>query len=234
MSMERPKFGLSSFALHILAMLFMLCDHLYLTLLPQLPVLRGIGRLAFPMFAFMAVEGFFHTKSFKNYLLRLFLLAVISEIPFNLLVGGTVLYPEKQNVVWTLMLGLCCVWAFERGKTAKSARDLALCALIMVGSFAAAFLLKVDYSAAGFLTVLAFYFLRNEKNRVWQFVLLAMAISVLLGGMSLEFSQQDFAVLSLVFIWLYDGRQGLHGRPIQIANYLFYPTHMLILALLTI
>ena len=213
-------------------MLFMLCDHLCLTLLPELPVLRYIGRLAFPMFAFMAVEGYYHTKSFKKYLLRLLLLAVISEVPFNLLCDGTMLYPEKQNVVWTLILGLCCVWAFERGKTAKSARDLALCVLVMVGSFAAAFALRVDYSAAGFLTVLAFYFLRSEKNKLRQFILLAMAIDVLLGGMSLEFSQQDFAVLSLVFIWLYDGRQGLHGRLIQAANYLFYPAHMLVLVLL--
>lgn len=232
MSMERRKFGLSSFSLHLLAMLFMLCDHLCLTLLPELPELRCVGRLAFPMFAFMAVEGFFHTKSFKNYLLRLLLLAVISEIPFNLLVGGTLFYPEKQNVIWTLMLGLCCIWAFEFGKSAKSARELALCGLVMVGSFAAAVILKVDYSGAGVLLMLMFYLLRNEKNKVWRFVLLGMAILALLGGLSPDLSQQDFAVLSLVFIWLYDGRQGVHGKLVKAANYLFYPVHMLILVLL--
>lgn len=57
---------MSSFVLHILAMLLMLCDHLQLTLLPELPVLRCIGRLAFPLFAFMAVEGYLHTRSLKN------------------------------------------------------------------------------------------------------------------------------------------------------------------------
>ena len=232
MNMESRKFGLSSFSLHILAMFFMLCDHLYLTLLPELPMLRCVGRLAFPMFAFMAVEGYFHTKSFKNYLLRLLLLAVISEIPFNLLIGGTVFYPEKQNVIWTLIFGLCCIWAFERGKTAQSARDLALCALVMVGSFAAAVILKVDYSAAGVLVLVAFYLLRDEKHKLWRFILLGMAILALLGGLSPDLSQQDFAVLSLVFIWLYDGRQGVHGKLVKATNYLFYPVHMLILVLL--
>lgn len=232
MTMEGKKFGLSSFSLHILAMLFMLCDHLCLTLLPELPMLRCVGRLAFPLFAFMAVEGYFHTRCFKNYLLRLLLLAVISEIPFNLLVGGTVFYPEKQNVIWTLILGLCCIWAFENGKSARNTRDLALCALVMVGSFVAALILKVDYSGAGVLLMLMFYLLRNEKHKLWQFFLLGMAIYALLGGLSPGFSQQDFAVLSLVFVWLYDGRQGLHGRLVKTVNYLFYPVHMLILVLL--
>lgn len=104
---------MSSFALHIWAMLLMLCDHLQLTLLPDLPILRCVGRLAFPLFAFMAVEGYLHTRSLKNYLLRLLMLAVISEIPFDLLVSGSVFDPMHQNVIWTVILGLCCIQAFE-------------------------------------------------------------------------------------------------------------------------
>ena len=104
---------MNSFALHVLAMLLMLCDHLQLTLLPELPILRCVGRLAFPLFAFMAVEGYLRTRNLKNYLLRLLMLAVISEIPFDLLVSGSVFYPVHQNVIWTIVLGLCCIWAFE-------------------------------------------------------------------------------------------------------------------------
>lgn len=125
---------MSSFALHIWAMLLMLCDHLQLTLLPDLPVLRCIGRLAFPLFAFMAVEGYLHTRSLKNYLLRLLMLAVISEIPFDLLVSGSVFDPMHQNVIWTIILGLCCIRAFE-----NISADLKkmLSAVVIIASLAA-------------------------------------------------------------------------------------------------
>lgn len=225
--------GLSSFSLHISAMAFMLCDHLYLTLMPNLLLLRCIGRLAFPLFAFMAVEGCFHTRCFKKYLLRLALLALISEVPFDLLVGGTVFYPDRQNVIWTIILGLCCIWALERLKSAEG-KAAVLCCAVLAASFAAAYIARVDYSGAGVLTLLAFYLFcgSSAKCRVLQLLSLGFINLVLLNGMSFAFPQQGLAVLSLVFVWLYDGRQGLHGKPIQIAYYLFYPTHMLMLAIL--
>lgn len=222
---------LSSFALHVLAMLLMLCDHLYLTLLPDLPILRCVGRLAFPIFAFMAVEGYFHTRSLKKYLLRLLLLAVISEIPFNLLVGGTVFYPGKQNVIWTLILGLLCIWGFEN---IAADRQKLISAVAIIASLAAAIFARVDYSCAGILTLLAFYAFRGRsaRCRLLQLLSLGFINLVLLGGIELVFPYQVLAVLSLLIIWLYDGRQGPHGRFIKAANYLFYPAHILILVLL--
>ncbi len=74
---------ISAATLHLAAMLFMLMDHLWATLLPAQDWLTCVGRLAFPVFAFMAVEGYFHTHSFKRYALRLLVLAVISEVPFD-------------------------------------------------------------------------------------------------------------------------------------------------------
>ena len=211
----------------------MLCDHLQLTLLPDLPILRCVGRLAFPLFAFMAVEGYFHTRSLKKYLGRLLILAVISEVPFNLLVSGSVFDPYHQNVIWTIVLGLCCIWTFEN--IAADWQRL-LSAVIIIASLAAAILANVDYSSAGVLTLLAFYAFRGStvRCRLLQLLSLGFINLVLLGGIELTFPYQALAVLSLPIIWLYDGSQGLHSSYIKTANYLFYPAHMLILALLSI
>lgn len=221
---------MSSFALHIWAMLLMLCDHLQLTLLPDLPILRCVGRLAFPLFAFMAVEGYLHTRSLKKYLLRLLMLAVISEIPFDLLVSGSVFDPMHQNVIWTIILGLCCIRAFE-----NISADLKkmLSAVVIIASLAAAIIARADYSSAGVLTLLAFYAFRGNTLwcRLMQLLSLAFINLVLLGGIGFAFPYQALAVLSLPIIWLYDGSQGPHNGFIKAANYLFYPAHMLILAL---
>ena len=221
---------MSSFALHIWAMLLMLCDHLQLTLLPDLPVLRCIGRRAFPLFAFMAVEGYLHTRSLKKYLLRLLMLAVISEIPFDLLVSGSVFDPMHQNVIWTIILGLCCIRAFEN---ISADLNKMLSAVVIIASLAAAIIARVDYSSAGVLTLLAFYAFRGNtvRCRLMQLLSLAFINLVLLGGIEFAFPYQALAVLSLPIIWLYDGSQGPHNGFIKAANYLFYPAHMLILAL---
>ena len=127
------RFSLSAAALHILAMVLMLMDHLWATLLPAQDWLTCAGRLAFPIFAFMAVEGYFHTHSFRKYALRLALFAVLSEVPFDLMYGGTWFYPVHQNVIWTLLLGLLGIHLMEtvRKKTknmAVSAHRPACCA----------------------------------------------------------------------------------------------------------
>ncbi|RRD39921.1 hypothetical protein EII29_05215 [Leptotrichia sp. OH3620_COT-345] len=98
MSICKKSFkGISSFTLHILAITFMLLDHLW-----------------FPIFSFMIVEGFFHTKSFTKYLMRLFIFALISEIPFNLFVSSEIAYPYYQNVLWTFLISLIALWAIKK------------------------------------------------------------------------------------------------------------------------
>ena len=115
--MEKKQ--LTSASLHILTMGLMLCDHLWATVVPGNQWLNTLGRLAYPIFAFLLVEGYFHTRSVKGYALRLLALALVSEIPFNLMYGSRLFYPVHQNVIWTLLIGLGCICLNEKQELLK-------------------------------------------------------------------------------------------------------------------
>ena len=132
-SSASKNFELTAAVLHIIAMTLMLMDHLWATLLPAKEWLTCAGRVAFPIFAFMAVEGYFHTRSFKKYILRMLLFAVLSEIPFDLMYGGTWFYPVHQNVLWTFLLSLLGVWLMEQvRKKGKTWMYLLVCVLVVL------------------------------------------------------------------------------------------------------
>lgn len=239
----KKTFDISAAALHILAMALMLMDHLWATLLPAQEWLTCAGRLAFPIFAFMAVEGYFHTHSFQKYALRMLVFAVLSEIPFDLMYGGTWFYPVHQNVIWTLLLGLLGIRLTEAVRQkGKRWAFLLVFVLVALTGMALGTLGMVDYYGAGVLTVLIFYIFRGRKwwCLLGQLLALYWVNVELLGGliypvrllgMEFELCQQGLALLALIPVWLYRGRQGHHSKPFQYACYAFYPVHMLVLAI---
>ena len=159
--MEKKR-GIDSFTLHILAMLFMLCDHLWATLFPAQEWMTRVGRLAFPIFAFMIAEGCYYTSNVKKYMLRLFLFAIISEIPFNLIMGSSVFYPFHQNVLWTFLVGVLSIQIIEKAKKKqKKWISFFVVCLVLLMDFLLGTITMVDYNAAGILTVLLFYFFRQ-------------------------------------------------------------------------
>lgn len=240
-SSASKNFELTAAVLHIIAMTLMLMDHLWATLLPAREWLTCAGRVAFPIFAFMAVEGYFHTTSFKKYILRMLLFAVLSEIPFDLMYGGTWFYPVHQNVLWTFLLGLLGVWLMEQvRKKGKTWMYLLVCVWVVPAGLVLGTLCMVDYYGVGVLTVFVFYFLHGRKW--WCFLgqlaalywlnvelLGGLMYPVQLFGMEFELCQQGLALLALIPIWLYRGRQGYHSKPFQYLCYAFYPVHMLLL-----
>ena len=160
----KKQFDLSAAALHILAMALMLCDHLWATLLPAQEWMTAVGRIAFPIFAFMAVEGYFHTHSFKRYAQRMLVFAILSEIPFDLMYGGTWFYPVHQNVIWTLLIGLLGIRAMEAVRE-KGKTWLYVLTCVGVTALGAALgtLSMVDYYGSGVLTVFVFYFFHGRE-----------------------------------------------------------------------
>ena len=241
--MKKFKFELTSFHLHIIAMALMLCDHMWITVIPGNDWMTAIGRIAFPIFAFMTVEGFFYTKNLKKYMERLFVFALLSEIPFNLVAGGRAFYPLHQNVIWTFLIGTGLMWMNEKAKE-KTVSTRLLVAVGTVGlGFALGLLSLCDYHYAGILTVLVFYFFRGRK--FWNFALQFFCLwyintEILSGfyyvaqifGREVEIVRQGFAIFALLPIWLYRGKQGLYNKGIKALYYWFYPVHLIILWLI--
>lgn len=238
-----PGRGLTGMALKRLALVTMLLDHIGAVILespvtwaavageemdaffnsPGLALLRQVdiplrlaGRVAFPIFCFLLVEGFLHTRSVRGYALRLGAFALLSELPFNLALGDGWRDPGYQNVFFTLLLGLLAMAALRRfGDRGLAGYLLALCCVLL------AELLSADYGAFGVVLILVFYLFRNRKG-----ARTLAACLTLWWGASI-FWLEVTAPLALVPIWQYNGERG-RGGP-RYLFYLFYPAHLLAL-----
>lgn len=180
-------------------------------------VLRMIGRLAFPIFCFLLVEGFLHTRSVGRYLLRLGLFALLSELPFDLAFSGRLFDFGYQNVFFTLAIGLGVLALLRRARGRRLWQLLAVLA-----GCALALLLRTDYSALGVLVIVAFYLLRGQG--FWRDVM---------TGLLLVYESRSTcgtAVLALLPIRLYDGTRG--NTRLKYLFYWFYPAHLLLFYLL--
>ena len=237
--MDQSK-GMTHSRLHIIAMLFMLCDHLWGTLFISQEWLTCVGRMAFPIFAFLTAEGYRKTKNLKRYMGRLLICAILSEIPFNWMISGSAIYPYHQNVLWTFLISIFILWIIDHIKIPKMMSLPIFTALGYVAGYA----FMVDYYGVGILTVLMFYYLDDCENwdcRLHQAALMIVFNAWMLGGycyniflfgISMMIPQQSFALLSLPFIWCYKGRKGWRGKGYQWFCYAFYPIHMLILSVI--
>ena len=233
---ESDKFDISSAGLHIFAMAVMLCDHIGMVLFPQAAWMRSVGRLAFPTFAFLLVEGFCHTKNFTKYVGRMLVCALISEAPFDLVSSGRLVNFSHQNVLWTFLIALFLMLATEQYRSHPGKRFQVMLVIWIVLGFFLGEALATDYSGAGVLMVLVFYFFRERTpaSLAMQFVFLIIlnaffVPSVFISVFGFEIPQQALAVLALPLIWLYQGRQGYHTQGFQYLCYAFYPCHALIL-----
>lgn len=168
MNSNEKKLGISSSSLHIIAMALMFCDHLCMTLLGNQIWLHYIGRIAYPIFAFMLVEGFRHTSNLNKYLGRMFCFALISEIPFDLMCGGIWFFPTQQNVMFTFLISMLLMLLMEQPKKIKNAAlkyivfvITALFTLLL--GFIVGTITMVDYFGGGIVMVLCFYLFQGDR-----------------------------------------------------------------------
>lgn len=182
-------------------------------------VMRLIGRIAFPIYCFLLIEGFEHTSSRLKYAGRLLLFAVISEVPFDLLFNGHILEFGYQNVFFTLFLGLVCLTAIqyidEQSHMAPTLKVICRLAAAGVCMFVAQ-MLYTDYAATGVFCIAILYFFRKEKKH-----------QVIAGCVT--FLWELTAPLAFIPIWFYNGTR---GWKLKYFFYLFYPLHLLLLYLI--
>ncbi len=233
--LEEKKFtGFTGSTLKIIAIITMLIDHIGAVILepfltpgfqvfnPQTIydilyiISRTIGRIAFPLFCFLLVQGFIHTSNVKKYALRLGAFALISEIPFDMaMCNGSLFDFSKQNVFFTLLIGLITLYLMDKY---KEKRYLGLIFLFLAAGLTE--LINADYGMFGILPIGLFYLSRESKKK-----------TMLAGLIAFFFEAPLFLVvyLSLPLIYFYNGKRGLS---IKYFFYAFYPLHLLFLYLI--
>ncbi|NLJ58002.1 MAG: hypothetical protein GX339_04055 [Tissierellia bacterium] len=209
--------------LKLIALSTMIIDHYGAIFQSNINIYRIIGRLAFPIYCFLLVEGFIHTSNIKKYAQRLLIFAFISELPFDLAFYGRIGF-EHQNIFFTLFIGLVTMYFLEN----KNERYNLSRKTVIVLSCMLATLLRTDYQLIGIIYILAFYFAKDfpKKKRFTILALIMILINLSIGWI------QEFSVLALVPIYFYNNEQGVSNKFLQISFYLAYPAHLLIFYLI--
>ena len=203
---------LDSFQLKCIAIVSMALDHTGAVLYPSQIWLRCLGRIAFPIFCFLIVEGFFHTHDVRRYMGRLGVFALISEIPYDLAFRGVPLEYDHQNVFFTLLIGIGMMVLLERN------REWPVKAVILLLAMWLAVLIRSDYNFRGILLIFVFYIFHESR---WLAVTAGGFWNFLYQGLI-----QKYGVLSVLPLALYNGER---GRKMKYFFYIFYPVHLLLL-----
>lgn len=226
--------------LKLIAVITMLIDHVAYGILWKLPsigassplytLMRCIGRLAFPIYIFLLIEGFKYTRSKLKYSARLLVFCFISEIPFDLAFNGNFIERDYQNVFFTLFIGFVTIWAMDTvwNKLYQCKKEgliptiISDVLIVLAGCFAA-YYLKTDYRYSGVIAIVVMYLFRNEK-----------ALQIILGIIALAiFSNYSelFAIFIVPCVILYNGERGVG---LKYLFYAFYPVHLAVIYVIAV
>lgn len=228
---KERKYGikcLNSFYLKIIAVITMTTDHIGAVLLPQYLILRAIGRIAFPIYCFLLVNGFLHTGNLKKYIGRLAVFALISEVFFDKVFFGRFIYMKAQNVFFTLLIGIvmlsCIEWLRRNQYKNPGLRVISgvLEGIIVILACMTAYILCTDYSFFGIFMMYGFYSLRYNR------IMLGFFQAFINMGMMGDI--QSFACTALIPIYLYNGEKG--NTDYKWWFYIYYPLHLLVIGII--
>ncbi len=244
--------GLTSYGLKLIAMITMTIDHMALLWLriyansfgtavyigfdngwdTLYTNMRGIGRLAFPIYGFLLVEGFHHTRSVKKYIGRLFILAIISEIPFDFMVSTMFVDMMHCNVMWTLLIALIAMAGVDfcsrhlNGSPIDFLWRIAM-AVIYLAAVVVGYWCHVDYRKGGVACILLIYALYGSSRK-------EHAIAVFAGALILACTSARIELCSLIAcipVYFYKGERGNAGPVAKRVCNWYYPLHIFVLDL---
>lgn len=231
---------MTSFVLKYIAMITMLIDHASISCLKYTSLFNVIGRIAFPIFAFQIPEGYIHTKNLRNYFLRLFCFAIISQVPF-MLFNSIFTNGFSFNIFGTLFLGLLSILLYDKisNCTLKLTKDkkfnltinkiFSCISVILLGLISE--VCHFDYGFWGITIIFLFYIFKNDKIGMVIFYITACIIKYGINIITYGYHYLYIllclgTILPIIFICLYNGKQ---GKKIKYLLYLFYPIHLLVL-----
>lgn len=215
---------MSSFVLKMIAMVTMFCDHLGYAIFNQLSYFNYIGRLSFPIFAFGISEGYSHTRSKKNYAMRLFLFGLVSQVPF-MWFNSMFRVDFTLNIFFTLLIGLIAIIGYEQCKN-KSIGLLLVACLACTADF-----LKTDYGSFGVLMIFIFHIFKDKKwlmnlSYIALCLIKYVSLAVFSGFYTIYGLLCICTIIPLIFINLYNGKKGPNTKYLL---YTFYPIHLILL-----
>lgn len=214
---------MNAFHIKLLAILFMIIDHIGLFFFPEHLWFRIIGRLSMPLFAWLIANGARHTHNINAYLIRIFLFAFISQVPYSF--ANHLVDPSfsSLNVLFTLGLGLIAIFFIRK---TENRQMWLLIAVICAGI---AHLLHTDYGALGVLSTVCFYlFFNNFKYMVLSQIILFLFPYIFLSQYR-QGSIEPFGLFALVFIAFYNNKEGLKAKYLF---YIFYPLQYVVIIFL--
>ena len=235
---------MTEFVLKCIAMATMLVDHIGFVFFPKVRWLRLIGRACFPLYAFMIAEGVIHTertRRTKEYFMRLGLLALLSEVPYDRGLYGSFPNYDHTNVIITLLLGMIMLVLIRRFRHP-------LVQIVSVAACAwAADLIGSSYGYAGVLLILLYdLYLEHFAEAPW-YVRCAVltGIGVLFGGYHVAYNAHFKSLHAVVHVFrthswtqlgllLYNRKKGYDHPVFRWTYRLFYPLHTSVIALLRI
>ncbi len=221
---------LSGNQLKIIALITMTLDHVGLQLLPQYPILRVIGRLAMPLFAYMIAEGCRYTRNRSRYLLSIASMATVCQLVYFFAMGS--LY---QCILVTFSLSICLIYVIDIAKSkgkliywltaiATTVLVIFICTYLPV-MLAASTDFAVDYGIWGVLLAVFIYF-APDRFKVLATALALIPLSITYGGV------QWYCLISCLLLLLYSGKRG--KAPMKNLFYIYYPTHLVVIYFLSL
>ena len=233
---------LNSNQLKVIAILCMIIDHIGYFLVSQFDynlyiICRCIGRIAMPLFVFMIVEGFNHTKNFKKYIVRLLFIGIVTQLIILIFNKASVIKINNINILFSFVLSLVLLRCIDKKITKENkALDYILKAIVIIAIASIYYFINFDYGYIVPILAVLFYIINKVKNKdnIYLIYFIYLVLIPILSVTAIKNVIGICSIIASLFIILYNGKLGKKSKIIQYIYYFIYPLQYFILYSLSI